>query len=250
MLTIRVSSSVSSVEPSGSVSCPARIWVPTSAPSMLTSIHSGMLVASASSGDRGVLGDDQRVGGGLADEVDADVDGDLLALADGDEVDVLEGAADRVDLHLLGQRQLRRAVDVELQQRVGAAVLERDPGLVTGQRDVDRLVAVPVDDSGHLVGAADPASGALAELGAGLGLDLVGHVMALSLGRTSRSRVFPGPETKRRAPWSDGARRDGQPALSITETRAARGLPRRGNRRIVTGMGTRHQSARLTRRRR
>ena len=39
---------------------------------------------------RGVLGDDQGLGGGLADEVDRDVDGDLLAEADGDEVDVLE----------------------------------------------------------------------------------------------------------------------------------------------------------------
>ena len=65
-----------------------------------------------------VLGDDQRVGGGLAVEVDGHVDGDLLALADGDEVDVLEDAPDRVDLDLLGQRELGRAVDVELEQGV------------------------------------------------------------------------------------------------------------------------------------
>ena len=40
--------------------------------------------------DRGVLGDDQGVGGGVADDVDRDVDGDLLAADDGDEVDVLD----------------------------------------------------------------------------------------------------------------------------------------------------------------
>ena len=88
-------------------------------------MRSGMWVASASTWTVGVLGDDQGLGGGVADEVDRDVDGDLLAAADGDEVDVLEDPADRVDLDLLGQRELRRAVDVELEQRVGAAVLER-----------------------------------------------------------------------------------------------------------------------------
>ena len=65
------------------------------------------------------LGDDQRVGLGLADDVDRDLDGDLLALAHRDEVDVLEEALDRVGLDLLGQRQLDRALDVEVEQGVG-----------------------------------------------------------------------------------------------------------------------------------
>ena len=44
-------------------------------------------------GDDGVLGDDQRLGGGVADDVDRDVDGDLLALLHQHEVDVLDVAA-------------------------------------------------------------------------------------------------------------------------------------------------------------
>ena len=106
-LTMSVSASTSSVVPVGQRRArEARIWVPAAAPSMETSMNSGMWVASASTWTGGVLGDDQGLGGGLADEVDRDVDGDLLAAADGDEVDVLEDAADRVDLDLLGQREL------------------------------------------------------------------------------------------------------------------------------------------------
>ena len=87
---------------------------------------------------------------------------------------MLEHPADRVDLDLLGQRELGVAVDVELEQRVRAAVLEGHHRLVARQGDVDRVVAVAVDDGGDLVLAADPASGALAELGALLGGDLLG----------------------------------------------------------------------------
>jgi hypothetical protein len=44
-------------------------------------------------------------------------------------------------------------------------------------------------------------------------------MMTSLFGRTSKIGVLlTGGETKRRAPWSIGARRDGQPALSITET--------------------------------
>src|SRR6185503_6611108 len=81
--------------------------------------------------DRRVLGDDQRLGGCVAGDVDRDVDGDLLTATYGDEVDVLEDPADRVDLHLLGQGQLGVAVDVELEQGVRAAVLERHHRVVT-----------------------------------------------------------------------------------------------------------------------
>ena len=49
------------------------------------------------------------------------------------------------------------------------------------QGDVQRLGAVAVDDGGDLVVATDAAGGALAELGAGLGCDLLGvrHVALL-----------------------------------------------------------------------
>jgi hypothetical protein len=125
----------------------------------------------------------------LADQVDRDVDGDLLALAHLDEVDVLDEALDRVGLDLLGERQVLVALDVEVEQRVGAAVLDRQHRLVAGQGHVDRVVAVAVDDGGHLVGAADAAGRALAELGAGLGLDLglVGHAVDLLVKRCVRS---------------------------------------------------------------
>ena len=57
-----------------------------------------------------VQGDD-GLGSGLALDVDRDVDGDLLAAADDDEVDVLDDRLDRVALHVLGQGQLLVAVD-------------------------------------------------------------------------------------------------------------------------------------------
>jgi len=53
-------------------------------------------------------------------------------------------------------------------------VLEGHHRLVARQDDVDRVVAVAVDDGGDLVVAADAAGSALAELGAGLGGDLLG----------------------------------------------------------------------------
>ena len=139
---------------------------------METSTYSGMWVASASTETVRGLGDDQGVGVRLADQVHGDVDGDLLALADDDQVDVLEEALDRVALDLLGQRELLLAVDVMVEQGVRAAVLERQHRVVARQGDVDRVVAVAVEDGGDLVGAADAAGGALAELGAGLGGDV------------------------------------------------------------------------------
>ena len=93
----------------------AWIWVPTAAPSTETSMDSGMWVASASTETTAFSVTTRVSGAALADHVDRDVDGDLLAAADGDEVDVLDDAADRVDLDLLGQGELLGAVDVELQ---------------------------------------------------------------------------------------------------------------------------------------
>ena len=175
MLTTRVSGSVSSVVPEGSVSEPARNWVPASAPSMSTSKDSGMWVASASTWTVEFSVTTRVSRDGLADEEHRDVDGDLLAAADRDQVDVLEHAPDRVDLDLLGQGQLGLALDLELEQRVGAAVLDRHHRVVAREGQVDRVVAVAVDDRGDLVLAADAAGRALAELGAQLCGDLLAH---------------------------------------------------------------------------
>ncbi len=71
---------------------------------------------------------------GLADHVHGDLDGDLLALADREQVDVLDDLPHRVPLDVLGDGQRLGALDVEGEQGVG--VLEREHRLVTRQRDV------------------------------------------------------------------------------------------------------------------
>jgi len=129
--------------------------------------------------DRGVLGDDQRVGRGLALEVHRDLDLDLLAAADDHQVDVLDEALQRVALDLLRQRQVRlAALDLDHQQGVGG--LQGQHGVVTRQRDVHRVGAVAVQDGRDLVVPADSAGSTLAELVARFGLDLdLGHEMTL-----------------------------------------------------------------------
>ena len=123
MLTIRVSGSSSSVEPAGHDEVRGQdLGAGLQALDVDLDVLGDVRGLGLDLDGRG-LDDDQGLGGGLADEVDRDVDGDLLALADDDEVDVLELALDRVDLDLLGQRQLGLAVDVELEQGVGAAGL-------------------------------------------------------------------------------------------------------------------------------
>jgi hypothetical protein len=117
-----------------------------------------------------VLGDEQPFGVDLALDDQRDVDGDLLALADDQQVDVLDEALDRVALDLLGQREPVLALDVDRQQRVG--VLEREHRVVAGKGDVDRVGAVAVQHRGDLGVPADPAGSALAELRTRLGLDL------------------------------------------------------------------------------
>ncbi|CCH72238.1 hypothetical protein BN11_1470002 [Nostocoides australiense Ben110] len=114
--------------------------------------------------------------------MDRDVDGDLLALADDNQVDVLDDGLDRVALHVLGQGQLLVSVDDEGEQGVG--VLEGHHRVVAGHGDVDRVGAVAVDDGGHLAGAADAARRALAELGAELDVKTVlgGQLLLLKAG--------------------------------------------------------------------
>ena len=58
---------------------------------METTISVGMWVASASIETLLRLDHDQGVRSGLALDVDGDIDGDLLAAADQDQVDVLDG---------------------------------------------------------------------------------------------------------------------------------------------------------------
>ena len=115
---------------------------------MSTSTPDGMWVASASSGMVLCVDVDQGVGLGLADDDERDVDGDLLTATDDDQVGVLDEALDRVALHLLGERELAVAVELDRQQRVGG--LEREHQVVAGQRDVHRVGAVAVQHGGHL----------------------------------------------------------------------------------------------------
>ena len=96
---------------------------------------------------------------------------------------MLERALDRVADDRLGQAQLLAGGQaLEAQQRVGATVLERDQQVVAREGHVHRRGAVAVQNGRHLVGAADPTSGALAELGTGLCGDAdLGHGGALLL---------------------------------------------------------------------
>src|SRR5690554_1456779 len=118
------------------------------------------------------VGDVDRAGSGLADHVHGDVDGDLLALAHDLEVDVLDGVADRVALDVLRDRELHRAVELDLEEHVGD--LEREERRVAGQRDVDGVGAVAVEHGGDEAGTAGATCRTLAELGAG-GRGKLGH---------------------------------------------------------------------------
>ena len=119
MLMTRVSSSTTRVAPAGQLEL-GRL-----------DLRAGL---EALDGDDDVLGDvggldleldglgvdgDDGLGSGLALDVDRDVDGDLLALADDDQVDVLDDRLDRVALDVLGQGQLLVAVDDDGEQGVG-----------------------------------------------------------------------------------------------------------------------------------
>ena len=81
------------------------------------------------------------------------------------------GARQRVALHGLGQRELLLAVQDDGQQGVGATVAQGRGELAGRQRQVDDVLAVPVQDGGDAAGAAGATGAALAELGAGLGFE-------------------------------------------------------------------------------
>jgi hypothetical protein len=78
---------------------------------------------------------DQGVGRGLAGQLHRDLHGHLLALADRDQVDVLQVALDRVAHDALRQGQLVALLGLQRQQRVGV-VLEGQHQLVARQREV------------------------------------------------------------------------------------------------------------------
>src|SRR5690606_14830317 len=120
-------------------------------------------------GLRGQLEVEHALGVDVADRDDRDHDRDLLAALAEEELDGLDEALDRVALDALGQRQLVDAVALQADQHVGGAQREED--LVAGEGEVLGVDAVPVEDGGHLLVAADLASGTLAERGARLGDD-------------------------------------------------------------------------------
>ena len=91
---------------------------------------------------------------GVALDDDVDLDGHLLAAAHDDQVDVLDVAADRVDLQRLGQRERFRAVDVEGEHGVGAGVAQHGGEVAGGEHQVLRVGAVAVEDGGDLAVAA------------------------------------------------------------------------------------------------
>src|SRR6202008_3850229 len=86
----------------------------------------------------GVLGD-QRAGLRLALHDDVDLDGHLFTAAHDQQVDVLDAAADRVDVERLGQRELLFALDVEGEHRVGAGVTQHGGEVVGVEFEVLRV---------------------------------------------------------------------------------------------------------------
>src|ERR1035437_3190233 len=118
-----------------------------------------------------VLDRDDRLDRGGAHEVDGHVNVDLLALADDNQVNVLDDRPDRIALDVLGQGQVVLAVDLDGEQRVGA--LEGQHRLVARKADMNRFGAVAVHDGGDVVLTADGAGGTLAERGARYGDQLV-----------------------------------------------------------------------------
>ena len=130
----------------------------------------------------GVLGD-QGIGAGLTLDDDVDFDDDLLAATHDQQVGVLNGATDRVDIERLGQRQLLFALDIEGQHRVGAGVPQHRREVLSGQFQMLWVGPVTIDDGGNLALAPGSAGRALTGLGPYRGLQFVdcrlGHVSLL-----------------------------------------------------------------------
>jgi hypothetical protein len=98
-----------------------------------------------------------------------DLDRHLLARSHSNQVDMLNPVTHRVALHGLGEYELGTIVELEGEQGVG--LLQCQHQLVGRERQVLSGLAMSVDDDGDLLVAAEPARGALAELGTTLGGD-------------------------------------------------------------------------------
>ena len=119
-------------------------------------------------------------GHGLADDDDGDLNVNLLAGLDGQEVGVQDVTAHGVNLNVLDEGQLGLALDLQLNERVlGAANDEEE--VVAGNVQVTGLGTVAVEDRGDLAGAAGAAGSALTKLGTLLGKQdgVVAHVSFL-----------------------------------------------------------------------
>ena len=123
-------------------------------------MFSGMWVASASTGTV-QFSVTTSVSDGVAHGLDRDVDGDLLAGRTATKSTCSSTRRIGSTWTCLVSASWLVALDVELEQRVGAAVLERHHRGVAREGQVDRVVAVAVDDRGDLVLAADPAAAPL-----------------------------------------------------------------------------------------
>src|SRR5699024_10731793 len=116
-----------------------------------------------------------RIRGGFALDDDGDLNGDLLAALDAEQVDVLDLAANRVHLDVAGEGEVFAAVVLQGDAGAGVAA-QREPGRVAGQAQVHGVAAVTVEHSGDLAVAARAAGRALAEFGTHRGVE-VNHVV-------------------------------------------------------------------------
>src|SRR5581483_11593588 len=97
---------------------------------------------------------------------DGYLDGDLLAPAHDQQVDVVEAVLDRVALDRLGEREHRGAVGYrDVEHLHGAAVPQGGRELARGKRDVLGLLAVAVQHGGDLARPPGTPGTTLAELG-------------------------------------------------------------------------------------
>ena len=151
----------------------ARRWSPMTSSATSTSKHHGDVPGHRLDGDaEHELLEQTAVAHtrGLTEEVERDVGADRDVAADADEVDVHELTPRGVTLDLPDEREHGVAVDLEVDQRVGAALAREDVRqLASRDGDVDRVVAEPVDDGGHAALPAQAPGGAGSELGPRVG---------------------------------------------------------------------------------
>src|SRR5206468_11844182 len=101
--------------------------------------------------------------GRLADDADGHRNRHLLVAADGEEIDVEVPAPDVIALDLTGKREVLRAVDLEVDQHVGAgASVEEVEEILGVHRHGERPHAVPVQHGRHAAGRPKLARGSLA----------------------------------------------------------------------------------------